>query len=247
MKRTQDQEEEHDEEEPSDEEEEASQPVGKAPARAALTSQASQQNVDSSGIPTAEEAKRNAIKYKREGNTTEALKWLRYAKQIESTSLKAPVLPPGVVINTSPVKQPKPTPTNNNTANNTNYSNNNYANTSKGPRSPAYDTNTEFSPSSVVSDPFAPLESAIQEASKHALQQAKLHEKSDPKQAVVHLREYKALQQDMVVLQSRRATPGAGPALFHWAVSMFMFYFGVAVAVFVVFVVFVQTCLYVLQ
>ena len=146
-------------------------------------------------------------------------------------------LPPGVVINTSPVKQPKPTPTNNNTANNTNYSNNNYANTSKGPRSPAYDTNTEFSPSSVVSDPFAPLESAIQEASKHALQQAKLHEKSDPKLAVVHMREYKALQQDMVVLQSRRATPGAGPALFHWAVSMCMFYFGVAVAVFVVFVV----------
>ncbi|KAJ1382082.1 hypothetical protein B484DRAFT_426202, partial [Ochromonadaceae sp. CCMP2298] len=37
-----------------------------------------------SGIPTAAEAKQRALQFKREGNNAEALKWLRYAKQIES-------------------------------------------------------------------------------------------------------------------------------------------------------------------
>ena len=33
---------------------------------------------------SAEEAKRMALKFKREGNTDEALKWIRYAKKLES-------------------------------------------------------------------------------------------------------------------------------------------------------------------
>ncbi|KAJ1423723.1 hypothetical protein B484DRAFT_432562, partial [Ochromonadaceae sp. CCMP2298] len=37
-----------------------------------------------SGISAAAEAKQRALRFKREGNNTEALKWLRYAKQIES-------------------------------------------------------------------------------------------------------------------------------------------------------------------
>ena len=212
-------EEEHEEEaeESEEEEEDVSQPVLK-PAANALKAPAaapSQGNrpADNSGIPTVEEAKRNAIKYKREGNTTEALKWLRYAKQIETSAVNSPTLPPGAVYNPPPAKPTKPAPAASTTAGKPQATTN----------QAAYSGNHSGNASShSTSDPFGPLESAIAEASKSALKEAKALEKTDPKVAVVKLREYKALQQEMAVLQSRRNTPGAAPALFHWAVSTFL-------------------------
>lgn len=181
----------------------------KAPASRPAADQS--QSADGSGIPTAEEAKRNAIKYKREGNTTEALKWLRYAKQIETSAVNSPTLPPGAAL-------PPPKPTNK-PAPATSVA----IKAQVTPSQATNSVNTSEYASYSASDPFGPLESAITEASKSALKEAKALEKSDPKVAVVKLREYKALQQEMAVLQSRRNTPGAMPALFHWAVSVLHF------------------------
>ena len=204
-------------EESEEEEEDVSQPVLKPAANAAKAPAAAPSQVnrpaDNSGIPTVEEAKRNAIKYKREGNTTEALKWLRYAKQIETSAVNSPTLPPGAVYNPPPTKPTKPAPAASTTASKPQATINQASSNVN-----SYENTSSFS----TSDPFGPLESAIAEASKSALKEAKALEKSDPKVAVVKLREYKALQQEMAVLQSRRNTPGAAPALFHWAVSTFL-------------------------
>ena len=162
---------------------------------------------DNSGIPTAEEAKRKAIQYKREGNNSEALKWLRYAKQVESSSMGTPILPPGALITPSS-KQPAKSATTGTGALRSN------------PVASVANKETDSFISVGMSDPFAPLESAISEATKNALKEAKQFEKIDPKAAVLKLREYKALQQEMAVLQSRRNTPGASPALFHWVVRI---------------------------
>jgi hypothetical protein len=176
------------------------------------------------GIPTVEEAKRNALKFKREGNNTEALKWLRLAKQIEKGTFSSseiqtsPALSAAAAGAATP-RGPKPAPS--------------------GVKRPTAPTATTAAASTVPSgnpisdaasysatallgnDVFGPLESAIQEASKTALRNAKYAEREkDTKQAVVKMREYKALQQELTVLQSRRNTPGAAPALFHWEVSV---------------------------
>lgn len=171
-----------------------------------------------SGIPTAEEAKRNAVKCKREGNNAEALKWLRYAKQLESNSLSTPEIP-GVVV-AAPAVVAKAAPQSGTKASTATTATSNAK--SKGatvpaPTQPVYET-SQSAKAAISGDAFAPLESAINEASKAALKEAKLCEKSDTKQAVIKMREYKALQQELVVLQSRRQTPGAAPALFHWQV-----------------------------
>lgn len=72
--------------------------------------------------------------------------------------------------------------------------------------------------SSPLADPFAPLEEALTEASTLALREAKRLEKELPRAAVEKLREYKAYQQELVVLKSRRQA-GAQPALFRWQVT----------------------------
>jgi hypothetical protein len=171
-----------------------------------------------SGIPSVEEAKRNALKFKREGNNTEALKWLRLAKQIENGTFKASpelAVSPAPPASTASKAPPKPVA----------------GNVKKPAAAPAAPTAGMSNPSSTLddestsgkavigNDAFGPLESAILEASKAALRDAKYAEREkNTKQAVVKMREYKALQQELTVLQSRRNTAGAAPALFHWEV-----------------------------
>jgi hypothetical protein len=175
------------------------------------------------GIPTVEEAKRNALKFKREGNNTEALKWLRLSKQIENGTFQgAADLPTSPAVTSSgaaPSKAPKPVPSAGKKPS---------VPVSAAPAAPATNPFSTLGdePSSstgnavIGNDIFGPLESAIQEASKAALRDAKYAEREkDTKQALVKMREYKALQQELTVLVSRRNTPGAAPALFHWEVK----------------------------
>lgn len=172
---------------------------------------------NTTGIPTAEEAKRNAVKFKREGNNAEALKWLRYAKQIESNTLSTPELPASVMMSSSTAKAVSNQQSGTKASATAAASGAKAVNTAQMQAAAA--TDSSYSTKSAVSgDAFAPLESAINEASKAALKEAKAYEKSDTKLAVMKMREYKALQQELVVLQSRRQTPGASPALFHWQV-----------------------------
>jgi hypothetical protein len=197
------------------------------------------------GIPTVEDAKRNAVKFKREGNQAEALKWLRYSKQLENgTFTSPPVLPANVSIsgNSASVsvttRMTHSTPAAGQTASNTAARSSGATPTSAGPKATSSAKGTPPMPplttqpsithqaitttmSSTVGlggDPFEPLESAIVEASNSALREAKAAEKTDKKLAVAKMREYKTLQQELVVLRSRRNTPGASPALFHWQV-----------------------------
>jgi hypothetical protein len=193
-----------------------------------------------------EEAKRTALRHKREGNVTEAVKWLRYAKQLASeegggsskgapapattsTPLQAQVqvqahAPPPLVC--APIassfsvnsRAPAPAPT---------------TTAAKSRPAPPLSTQQQQQQQSVpisssssssvpapsLGDPFGPLEGALAEASREALRDAKAAEKSDPKRAVLHMREYKALAQEMAVLKSRRGLEGARPALFHWQVG----------------------------
>mgnify|MGYP005991017449 CR=1 FL=1 len=174
-----------------------------------------------SGIPSVEEAKKNAVKYKREGNTTEALKWLRYAKQLESGTFNAPEL-----LQSNAPQQAMPTTG----AAGPSKATTNPSATSRSPPNPvtlahstplASDSEPKSSGktySTAGGDLFAPLESAIVEASEAALKEAKAVRDTDKVLAVTRMREYKALQQELAVLQSRRNTPGAAPALFHWQV-----------------------------
>jgi hypothetical protein len=199
------------------------------------------------GIPTVEDAKRNAVKFKREGNQTEALKWLRYSKQLENgTFTSPPVLPANVSIsgNTASVsvttRMTHSTPAAAQPAPNTAARSSVATSESAGPKATSSAkgtppvppltsqpsithqavTTTMSSSVGLGGDPFEPLESAIVEASNSALREAKAAEKADKKLAVAKMREYKTLQQELVVLRSRRNTPGASPALFHWQVGL---------------------------
>ena len=172
-----------------------------------------------SNIPSVEEAKKNAVKYKREGNTTEALKWLRYAKQLESGTFNAPELlqsnaPQQAMptTGTSTAAPSKATATSRSPTNHVTLAHGTPLARDSEPKSSGktYDT--------AGGDLFAPLESAIVEASEAALKEAKAVRDTDKVLAVTRMREYKALQQELAVLQSRRNTPGAAPALFHWQV-----------------------------
>jgi hypothetical protein len=182
-----------------------------------------------------EEAKRTALRHKREGNVTEAVKWLRYAKQLESeeaggssinssrgepapaTTSSAPIVSSSSVKSRASAPAPAPAPAPTTTA-------------AKSRPAPPLSTQQQqqqgvpiSSSSSVpvppLGDPFGPLEGALAEATRDALRDAKAAEKSDPKRAVLRMREYKALAQEMAVLQSRRGLEGARPALFHWQVG----------------------------
>jgi hypothetical protein len=68
-------------------------------------------------------------------------------------------------------------------------------------------------------DSFVPLEEALNEASQASLREAKRMEHSDPKMAIQKMKEYKAHQQDLVVLRSRREVADAKPTLFRWQIN----------------------------
>jgi len=188
-----------------------------APAPVAPSALAPSQPISSpaastgSGIPTAVEAKQRALHFKREGNNAEALKWLRYVKQIESGGADA-VPEEAAVTAVQPYIQTAPRPV-----------------SVKVPsQAPARAPSAVLAPSATVASPtaearevsWAALEAALTEATKHALKEAKfLNEAGDKKKAVVRMREYKALQQETAVLEARRLTHGAVPALFHWETS----------------------------
>jgi hypothetical protein len=215
------------------------QPQASAPAPAA--------SAQIPGIPTVEDAKRNAVKFKREGNQAEALKWLRYSKQLENgTFTSPPVLPANVSIsgNTASVsvttrmthstpaaaQQASSTATRSSVATSASVGPNATSSAKGTPPVPPLTTQPSITHQAITTtmsssvglggDPFEPLESAIVEASNSALREAKAAEKADKKLAVAKMREYKTLQQELVVLRSRRNTPGASPALFHWQVRL---------------------------
>ena len=62
-------------------------------------------------------------------------------------------------------------------------------------------------------DRFAPLEAALEEASRLALVEAKKFEKVDPQSAIAKMKEYKSYQAELSVLKSTRSTNGE-PASF---------------------------------
>lgn len=138
------------------------------------------------GVSSAE-AKRRACQFKREGNTDEALKWFRYAKQLENTV--SPVSP-GTLL---PV------------AKNTNV---------VVPTKLVAEKIEPRLPTKV--SPFVALEEAITQASEAALNSAKLLREKDPKVAVEEMREHKRLQQELTVLKARASIPNMQPPLFHW-------------------------------
>jgi hypothetical protein len=70
---------------------------------------------------------------------------------------------------------------------------------------------------SVHNDQFAPLENAINEAMKSLLLEAKELKESHPQKAADKFRKYKTLKDELLVLASRRAIPGALPPLFRWS------------------------------
>jgi hypothetical protein len=65
-------------------------------------------------------------------------------------------------------------------------------------------------------DPFAPLENAINEAMKSLLLEAKELKDSNPQKAAEKFRKYKSFKDELLVVASRRAIPGALPPLFRW-------------------------------
>lgn len=189
--------------------------------KSSTTAAASSPNA--TGIPTVEEAKRNAVKFKREGNNAEALKWLRYAKQLEGNTLSTPDIPGTENVISATARSASFQQSGVKATSSAGAKAGQEAN-AKGQQQTAYEASYSHNSSAKAAmsgDAFAPLESAICEASKAALKEAKACEKSDTKQAVIKMREYKALQQELVVLQSRRQTPGASPALFHWQVRRY--------------------------
>ncbi len=141
-------------------------------------------------VQTPDEAKRMAIKYKREGNDDEALRWFRTAKQLESQIARG-----------SAAKIERT---------------NKMATQSLSNLSGKREMAKETVPVSVLPvDSFAPLEDALNEASAICLREAKRLEHVQPKLAVEKLREYKTYQQELTVLQSRRLA-GGSPTLFRW-------------------------------
>ena len=149
-------------------------------------------NEDVNNNLSADEAKSLALKYKREGNTAEALRWYRYAKLKDSSSFKT--------INNT--QQPPPSKPN-----------------TKPPKALVKSVNV---PPPVKlekqqpSDAFSELEEALEEAIRNSLIEAKKYEKTDKAMAVVKMKEYKSYQQDLLVLKSRR-NAGIGRApLFQW-------------------------------
>lgn len=157
-----------------------------------------------------DEVKQRALKYKREGNNAEALRWYRYVKQMEAARAPlskpaaakgavSPMTPQPSTVNEAaaqPKKAPKPTPAPIDLP-------------IKGPASSA----------ATVQDDFSNLEAALEEASKSSLSAAKALRDAQPKVAIERMRDYKGYQQELVVLRSRRGLPGARPALFRWQVD----------------------------
>jgi hypothetical protein len=191
-----------------------------APAPAAPTRAPSQPISFGPGIPTAAEAKQQALRFKREGNNTDALKWLRYAKQIESGIVGA-VPGEAAVSAAQPIIQPYiqtvPRPVSFRQASSKALA------LARAP-APALRAPAPAPAPAPTAEAFevswAALEAALAEATKYALKEAKfLNDAGDKKMAVVRMREYKALQQESAVLQARRYAAGAVPALFHWEVS----------------------------
>jgi hypothetical protein len=66
------------------------------------------------------------------------------------------------------------------------------------------------------SDPFTPFENAINEAMKSLLLEAKEFKDTNPQKAAEKFRKYKSLKDELLVVASRRAIPGALPPLFRW-------------------------------
>ena len=149
-------------------------------------------------VTSAEEAKRLACKFKRDGNTDEALKWFRHAKMLEQQqstqqTAKKPTTAPPTTITTSTPTATAPTTT-----------------TASTPV-PA--------PGSVeaIRQQFTNLETALTEASNIALNQAKaMKAHGDNKMAIEYMKEYKKYEQELSVLRTRILLPGSTAPLFQW-------------------------------
>lgn len=168
--------------------------AGALPPMSAPASQAAQ------GM-TAVEAKRMAQQYNRQGNKDEAVKWLRHAKMLEKGYT------PESIVSSASAAAGKVT-----------RAQEREQNALREADSAAQSKISSLVPL-VEGDAFSPLEHALTEAMNRSLKEAKAARSSDPRLAGAKMREYKAYQQELVVLQSRRNTPGAVPACFHWDVS----------------------------
>eukprot|EP00981_Chlorochromonas_danica_P011419 scaffold4011_cov197-Ochromonas_danica.AAC.1 len=168
---------------------------------------------------TVDDVRQRALKYKREGNNAEAIRWYRYLKQMEQVRSPPPI-------------PPRPTSLSKGLSKQTSYSTSSEisagpSNASPDPRrvSSVARSATSTSTTSTIAaaasevDLFTPLETALREASKVSLSQAKSLRESQPKLAVEKMREYKAFQQELDVLASRRSHPGARPAPFQWQID----------------------------
>ena len=179
--------------------------------------------------PSSEQIKARAMQFYREGNTTEAARWLRVSKLMAAGSsfedASKSLAGSSTAVNTgkpspvpAPKEQPKNTPTsavgassNNKTSNQRGQSNP----TSSSTASAASSTNaTTFVASRETR--FALLESALREAQQQALDEAKRQKGVNDKLAVARMREYKRYEQELAVLESRKGMAHAEPAPFLW-------------------------------
>jgi rhodanese-related sulfurtransferase len=87
----------------------------------------------------------------------------------------------------------------------------------KSPAQAKLDPPLDSFPYSAGNDQFTPLENAINEAMKSLLLEAKELKESQPHKAAEKFRKYKSLKDELLVLASRRAIPGALPPLFRWS------------------------------
>lgn len=153
-------------------------------------------------VTSIEEAKRLACKFKRDGDTDEALKWFRHAKKLEQQQqqVSSSRSSASVVTSTAAV-------------NGGNMVNN------KSSNLPAQSVPLRPTPGSkeAIQQQFNNLESALMEASNLALNQAKeAKSQGDNKLAIEFMKEYKKYEQEIAVLRTRILLPGSTAPLFQW-------------------------------
>lgn len=191
-----------------------------------------QQEIDreqpkASSQPDLVNLKQKALALKKEGRTSEALALLKEAKSIQtSPQFSNPIAESVVKI---PTLAPKSTTCRSDTASAVREENLMTSSTSNRRPNPEVkflsstrqDTVAikESMPSTspeISHDPFTPFENAINEAMKSLLLEAKEFKDINPQKAAEKFRKYKSLKDELLVVASRRAIPGALPPLFRW-------------------------------